>query len=102
MRPSKKWLGIPVASRLPVAEGETMAIGVSTRVLEVMDVGSLRTEASVARGGRCSHGSGGRDLGSWGLYSCAQSGGWRYVQTVASRSIGAEGSLMKMCASSSP
>ena len=63
-----------------MAEGETLAVGVSTRMLEVMDVGSLRTEASQSpRGGRCSLGSGGRDLGSWGLYSCAQSGGWRYV-----------------------
>ena len=41
-----KGLGIPAASRLPVAEGDTLAVGVSTRMLGVMDVGSLRTEAS--------------------------------------------------------
>ena len=45
-RPSMKGLGIPAASRLPVAEGETLAVGVSTRMLGVMDVGSLRIEAS--------------------------------------------------------
>ena len=43
-RPSTKGLGIPAASRLPVVEGETLAVGVSTRVLGVMNVGSLRTE----------------------------------------------------------
>ena len=37
-RPSKNGLGILVASRLPVAEGETLAVGVSTRMLEVTDV----------------------------------------------------------------
>ena len=35
MRPSMKGLGIPVASWLPVVEGETLAVGVSTRVLGV-------------------------------------------------------------------
>ena len=45
-RPSKKVLGIPAASRLPVVEGETLADGVSTRVRGVMDGGSLRTAAS--------------------------------------------------------
>ena len=45
-RPSMKGLGIPAASRLPVVEGETLAVGVSFRMLGLMDVGSLRTEAS--------------------------------------------------------
>ena len=43
-RPSTKGLGIP--ARLPVAEGETLAVGVSSRMLGVMDGGSLRTVAS--------------------------------------------------------
>ena len=45
-RPVMKGLGIPAVSRLLVVEGETLAVGVSTRMLGVMDVGSLRTVAS--------------------------------------------------------
>ena len=63
--PSRKRLSIPIASRLPVAEGETLAVGVSTRMFGVMDVGSRRTEASQSPGSR-------------GVYACAQSEGWRF------------------------
>ena len=66
-----KGLDILVASRLPVVEGETLAVGV-TRALDVMDVGSLRTEASQSPE---REGAGRADL-------------WR--RTVASRSPGAE------------
>ena len=52
-RPSMKVLGIPAASRLPVVEGETLAVGVSERMLSVMDVGLLRTEASQSPEGEC-------------------------------------------------
>ena len=41
MRPSKKELDIPVASWLPVVEGETLAVGVSTRAISVLVGGSM-------------------------------------------------------------
>ena len=46
MRPSKKGLGIPVASWLPEVEGETLAVGVSSRALGVMDGDSAWTVAT--------------------------------------------------------
>ena len=95
MRPSKKWLGIPVASRLPVAEGETLAIGVSTRMLEVMDVGSLRTEASQSpevEGAASAVEGETLAVGVSTRVLREEEGGT--LRTVASRSIGAEGSLM--------
>ena len=48
-RPNMKGLGIPAASRLPVVEGKTLADEVLTRVLGVVDGGSLRTAASQSR-----------------------------------------------------
>ena len=63
-----------------MAEGESLAVGVSTRMFGVMDVGSLRTEATQSPEEECFVWTvEGETFCRWGLDSSARSDGWRLI-----------------------